>query len=190
MNPESQPIELRATDRDRDAAAHQVQEAVEDGRLSLDELHERLGQVYSARTTAELSTIVADLGAPATRPAHGRRSDLLRITANNSGQKRTGRWHVPPQIIATANFSRVKLDFTDAVLHSKEVAVEANANASAVILIVPHGWSVDIEDVICQDGSAKNKAVAPEPGAPHLVVTGTAGAGNVVVRHRRRWFRK
>jgi len=60
----------------------------------------------------------------------------------------------------------------------------------SVQLIVPRGWSVDIDDVYSEHGSVRNKAGAPLPGMPRLRVTGRAKHGSVVVRHpvRRRWW--
>jgi hypothetical protein len=56
----------RASDADRDIAADILCAAVGDGRLTLDELDERLGAALSARTTTELAALIADL--PGRRP--------------------------------------------------------------------------------------------------------------------------
>lgn len=64
---------LRASDSDRDAVAEQLREAHAEGRLTLDELEERLSKTYAARTFADLAPLTADLpprpfGAVAPRP--------------------------------------------------------------------------------------------------------------------------
>ena len=81
----------RASDADRDIAADILCAAVGDGRLTLDELNERLGAALSAQTTIELAALIADLpgrrcappaarlsepagSAPASRPRAGGRS--------------------------------------------------------------------------------------------------------------------
>ncbi|HEX3963972.1 MAG TPA: DUF1707 domain-containing protein [Trebonia sp.] len=51
-------------DADRDAAAAELGEHYADGRLTLDELHDRLGQVLEARTRGQLLHVMADLPAP------------------------------------------------------------------------------------------------------------------------------
>jgi hypothetical protein len=56
---------LRASDRDRDLAQHQLGEAYADGRLDRAELDERTARVQAARTLGELPSVVADLVAPA-----------------------------------------------------------------------------------------------------------------------------
>jgi hypothetical protein len=60
--------ELRASDEERDRAAADIRAHFAAGRLSDDELSERLDAVYDARTQRELSELRADLPAlPATR---------------------------------------------------------------------------------------------------------------------------
>jgi hypothetical protein len=68
---------LRVGDADRDAAAADLSEHYVAGRLTLTELHERLGAVFAARTRGQLGRPFADLPAlpqpvrPAMRDAGG-----------------------------------------------------------------------------------------------------------------------
>ena len=57
--------ELRVSDADRDRVAERLRAAAGEGRLTSDELEERLESAFSARTGAELEPLVADLPAPA-----------------------------------------------------------------------------------------------------------------------------
>lgn len=52
---------IRVGDVERDAAAAELGEHYAAGRLTIDELHERLGLVLSARTRADLTHVLADL---------------------------------------------------------------------------------------------------------------------------------
>ena len=52
---------VRVGDAERDAAAAQLREHYTVGRLTLDELNERLDQVFAARTRADLSAVTRDL---------------------------------------------------------------------------------------------------------------------------------
>jgi len=61
-----QPPEMRASDADRDRIAGVLRDAHAEGRLSQDELLERLDSTYTARTYRELDRLVADL--PVARP--------------------------------------------------------------------------------------------------------------------------
>jgi hypothetical protein len=55
---------LRASDADRDATAERLRRATVEGRLLAEELDERLGTVFAARTYGELDAVVADLPGP------------------------------------------------------------------------------------------------------------------------------
>jgi hypothetical protein len=70
---------LRASDAEREAAAERLRRAGGEGRLVPEELEERLGVAFSARTREELDAVVADLPAPRRRHrsrSRGRRPDL------------------------------------------------------------------------------------------------------------------
>ena len=53
--------EIRVADADREKAAEHLREALGEGRLTLDELDERLRDVYAARTFGDLDRLLADL---------------------------------------------------------------------------------------------------------------------------------
>ena len=52
---------VRVGDADRDAVATQLREHFADGRLTLEELNERLDQTFAAKTKADLNTVMRDL---------------------------------------------------------------------------------------------------------------------------------
>jgi hypothetical protein len=54
----------RIGDADRDSAAAELGEHYAAGRLTLDELHDRLGHVLAARTRGQLLQVMADLPTP------------------------------------------------------------------------------------------------------------------------------
>ena len=61
---------VRVGDADREAVAAQLREHFADGRLTLEELNERLDQTFAARTKADLNTVMRDLP-QAARPTTG-----------------------------------------------------------------------------------------------------------------------
>jgi DUF1707 SHOCT-like domain len=186
MDHQPEPPALRATDQDRDAAAGLVQEAHGDGRLDITELDERLTQVYASKTLQELEAITADL-VPA---AHGGTADVLTLRAKGNSVKRDGPWRVPARIVAESQHASVRLDFTRAVIRHREILIEVSSKHGSIQMIVPQGWSVNVDEVYSEWGSVENKAGAPLPGLPSLRVTGQTKHGSVVVRHprRRRWW--
>ena len=56
---------LRIGDTERDAAAADLGDHYVAGRLTLDELHDRLSEVFAARTHGQLWKVMADLPGPA-----------------------------------------------------------------------------------------------------------------------------
>ena len=61
---------VRVGDADREAVTAQLREHYADGRLTLEELNERLDQAFAAKTKADLNTVMRDLP-QAMRPGPG-----------------------------------------------------------------------------------------------------------------------
>jgi hypothetical protein len=61
---------VRVGDADREAVAAQLREHYADGRLTLEELNERIDQTFAAKTKADLNTVMRDLP-QASRPGTG-----------------------------------------------------------------------------------------------------------------------
>jgi hypothetical protein len=68
---------LLASDAEREHHAELLREHAAQGRITVDELDERLDRVYAARTHGELAPVVADLPAPQ-RPRPPRRAPSRR----------------------------------------------------------------------------------------------------------------
>jgi hypothetical protein len=61
-----QPPELRASDAERERTADQLRHAAGEGRLTVEELDERLNAAYAARTRGDLEQLVRDVAVPVT----------------------------------------------------------------------------------------------------------------------------
>jgi hypothetical protein len=68
---------LRTSDADRERIAERLRHAAAEGRIAPEELDERLGTALTARTYAELDSVVADLPGP--KPARRRRHDQVTV---------------------------------------------------------------------------------------------------------------
>ena len=83
--------DLRVSDEQRDRAAQEIREHFAAGRLTDDELSDRIQAVYSARTEQELNKLLADLpklpASPAQQKAElaARRSVLRRRMLQEAG---------------------------------------------------------------------------------------------------------
>ena len=60
-------VDLLVSDAERDEAAERLRQAGGEGRLTPEELEQRLGRAFGARTRGELDALVADLPAPPRR---------------------------------------------------------------------------------------------------------------------------
>ncbi|AIG79951.1 Conserved putative membrane protein [Amycolatopsis japonica] len=61
------PSRLRAADADREQVATRIQAAGGEGRLTLEEVEDRLSAVYSAKYTDDLAALTSDLPKPASK---------------------------------------------------------------------------------------------------------------------------
>jgi hypothetical protein len=71
----------RASDADREAVAERLRAAAAEGRLDPDELDERLGAAYGARTFGELVPLTDDLPETTLPAVRGERAPMLRAPA-------------------------------------------------------------------------------------------------------------
>jgi hypothetical protein len=129
------PVELRASDADRERVVDRLREAAADGRITMDELDERLQAAYTSTTHAELRPLTRDLAtsdAPASAPTArelvggipGRRRRSIVVM---SGLDRRGRWVVPARFSVFAFWGGVQLDLREAILTERETVIRADA---------------------------------------------------------------
>ncbi len=184
--PGGQP-ELRASYEDRERAAEVIRVAAGDGRLTADELDERLEKALTARTTGELAVLTADLPAvPGAAAAAAK--DLVEITCIGGNARRIGGWVVPRRMEISATGGNVKLDFTEAVITGPTLRVNASMRGGNLILVTRAGLEVDTDGVTTIGGNIRIRpARGPkQPVILRVELAGQAFGGNVVVRPPRR----
>ncbi|MFD0023649.1 DUF1707 domain-containing protein [Streptomyces sp. NPDC058382] len=171
---------MRASDADREAVVEELREAAADGRIDLDELDTRLGLALAAKTRGELVPLTDDLG-PAVPDSGG---EPLTLRGGVHGAQRTGRWKVPPRILAYGGLGGVRLDFTQAECRLREIELEVDSQMAGVRIVVPVGWKADTDALDLGFGGLKDKTAGEQlPGTPVLRITGTCGMGGVHIRH-------
>jgi hypothetical protein len=163
--------ELRASHADRDQVVELLRVAAGDGRLSAEELDDRLERALTARTYAELAALTADLpatpGAAVVPPGAGAVSatpkDLVRIHVHGSSARRDGRWVVPKELDVKVKGGGVTLDFTEAVITQPLLRITAEVRGGGLRLITRPGIVVDAGDMSQHGGGV----TLPEPpGVP------------------------
>lgn len=165
---------LRASDADRERAAELLRTAAGDGRLTMEELTERLSTAYAARTREELETLVADISVLA--PAHRvpvRRGDggsrwLLAIMG---GCDRRGRWRLAPQSTVVNVMGGSDLDLNDAEFSAERTELRVFSLMGGADIHVPAGMNVEVSEFAFMGGNDVDVGDSrPDPGGPVLHV--------------------
>jgi hypothetical protein len=185
--------ELRASHADRDRVVEELRVAAGDGRLTAEELDERLEAALTAQTYRELAVLTADLPAAAGRAASAavpKPKDVMRIQRRGGNVRQEGPWLVPKRIEIQVVGGNARLDFTDAVITEPTLHVDAHVRGGRLLIITRPGVVVDATEVAMIGGSV---AVRPATGvdAPVILtveVSGEIRGGNVRVRPPRRTF--
>lgn len=181
---------VRAADADREAIAEKLRIAASEGRIDLEELDDRLGRAYSAKTYRQLRALVADLpGQPALPPQHDAAAEpgTLALKTRAPNIKQSGRWAVPRRITAETTSGIITIDFTQATCAHREVTVEAVSKSGWIRLILPEGWAARIGPSSTNTSHISNKAAeTASPGAPTIIVTGHPQSGYIRIRQPRR----
>jgi len=185
--------ELRASHEDRDRVVELLRVSAGDGRLTSEELDERLERAMTARTYGELGRLVADLPAAgsAVSPAMPLLAkDVVRLDTRSGHIRRVDRWVVPQRMEVKVTSGHVLLDFTRAVITHPTLKLDVDVRSGAVKLMTRPGIVVDADDVTIRSGGVKVKAPWGTDGPVHLhiVVTGRVGSGHLVARPRNRNF--
>jgi hypothetical protein len=90
------PSEIRVSDQERERAAEEIRQHYAVGRLSEDELTERVQAAYDARTQSDLDALRTDLPRlPANRTANRQELDERRSVARRHLVQRTGGALIP-----------------------------------------------------------------------------------------------
>jgi hypothetical protein len=184
--------ELRASHDDRDRVVELLRVAAGDGRLTAEELDERLEVAMTARTYGELARLVSDLpdspdvaGAPAPRV-----KDVVRLNCRSGQTVKDGRWVVPQRMELKVTSGHIKLDFTEAVITHSSLQIDAEVRSGHVILITKPGIVVDTDDVTVSSGHIKIRAPwgSDGPEVLRIDVAGKVGSGHLVARPPYRTF--
>lgn len=166
---------LRASHDDRDRAVEALRVAAGDGRITAEELDERVGAALTARTYGELAALISDLPAtpgalplvpgspPGAAPAP---KDLVRIRCDISTVRRDGPWLVPKRLEVRVNLGTVTLDFTEAVISWPSLEIEADIQTGTLILVIAPGMLVSTDDLAIKTSTVKVDA----PWGPEVPV--------------------
>lgn len=176
-------VDVRASDAERDAVVELLREAAAEGRLTMEELTDRIEAASGAVMRGDLEPLTADLPVPgvtlATAPENARERTFGDV-------KRSGAWVVPAHSEFRSWTGNIKLDLRQATISSREIVIDAFTPLGNIDLLVPEGVHVEVR-ADTHLGSLKQEASAPTPGAPRVILTGGTWVGSIKVRNQRMW---
>jgi hypothetical protein len=183
--------EFRAADADRDRVAEVLRQAAGDGRLTLDELDERLGMAFAARTYAELAQITRDLpaaGQPASVPAVPHQAGVKQTSrfaiAIMSCFSRAGHWIAGRNFTAFALMGGGQVDLRDATFAEGQLTIRAFAVMGGVEIVVPEDAKLRVQGIGIMGGIDRPRTRPSRPGAPRIYVFGVTLMGCVGVKYK------
>jgi len=188
---------LRISDEDRHQVAEVLRLAAGEGRIDLDELDERLGATYAAKTYGDLVPITLDLpvagsgpaAVPLSRPAGPSTPAAGPGTSFSmmSECKRQGVWEVPERHVAVAVMGEITLDLREARFAGREVVIDACAVMASIYIVVNSSTRVVVDGVgIMGEFHERRSKVAAEltPDSPVVRVRGLSLMAGVSVQRK------
>jgi hypothetical protein len=184
---------LRVSHEDRDEVAEALRVAAGDGRLTADELDERLERALTARTYDDLAGLTGDLPAapgPGTAAAAAPPRELIKIDVSSGHSQRVGKWTVPSRMELKVSSGHIKVDFTEAVVRQPTLHIDAAVRSGHILLVTRPGIAVDLDDVSVRSGHVKVRQPWGDsvPVFLRITVAGTCGSGYILARPPRRSF--
>ncbi|MEA2267852.1 MAG: hypothetical protein QOC64_462 [Solirubrobacteraceae bacterium] len=182
---------MRASDAEREAVVERLRTAAEEGRLTVEELAERIDGAYAATTRAELEPLTADLpaapasgvGAPTPAGAPAPRTASSLVLGVLGGGDRRGRWRVPERMTVVNVMGGADLDLREAVLSGSEVEITVWSLMGGSDITVPEGVHVELGGfALLGANDLKLTGPEPPPGAPVIRVRAWSLMGGTDVK--------
>jgi len=193
--------EIRSSDAEREAAMARLRDAAGEGRLTFEELADRLQAAGTATTRGELETLTRDLPAagpsapaPAPPPTSARVPPPTSAPVPPQAPGRSsvfgdvrgeGVWRVPASSRWFTVFGDVVLDLREARVRDAVVTVDASTVFGDIDLLVPEGIAVEVRSRTIFGDVRQDAGDSVDPNVPHVVLTGWTVFGDVRVRARR-----
>jgi hypothetical protein len=178
--------ELLVSDADRDRTVARLREAGGEGRLTLEELAERVERADAARTRGDLEAVTADLP-QTTRPSRAVETRQRGwIVAVMGGAARKGRWRPPRRTHVVTLMGGAELDLREAEL-AEDVVITAVAVMGGIGITVPEGVSVELSGFALMGANGgPNDKLPPLPDAPAIRVRAYSLMGGVGIERKKR----
>lgn len=196
---------MRASDADRERVARVLHDALGEGRITIDELEQRLDTVYAAKTFADLAPVTSDLPTQPHLPTEGEHTTAHVATGPDarigghagspvsiavmSGASRKGSWVLPRQHNSLALMGGVEIDLRQARFAERQCTITAVAIMGGIDITVPDDVIVEVNGFGLMgafEETDKGGPDTPPPTAPRVKITGLALMGGVEVTRKPR----
>lgn len=174
--------DLRASHADRDQIVEVLRIAAGEGRLTSDELGDRIQAALAARTYRDLAELTADLPPAPGGPVPTRPEEFTRIDCLGGNTRRFGTWVVPRAMEITVAGGAVHLDFSQAVISQPALRIMAMVRNGLLFLGLRPGIEVDASKVRTAAGNVIIHPAAGrrQPVMLQIEISGENVAGWVV----------
>jgi hypothetical protein len=180
--------QIRVSDRDRDAAAHRLQDAFAEGRIDDDEFDERMRAALTARTGGDLEVLTKDLPAATATSATvsyagADRKPSNRAIAYKGPLRRGGRWRVPERFTSIVYKGNGVLDLRVAELSGPVTTLRVISYKSRTDILVPPGVRVELDGIGVSKGWTADELLEGRlpTDAPMVRVRGIGYKGTIEV---------
>lgn len=171
------------SDAERDSASILLRDHFAAGRLTFEELAERLQIGLEARNRADLEVCLRDLPLHKTAQTTWPVKTKPHISAVFGEVVRKGNWALERHTLVKSIFGSVSLDLRDAIFDTDGVTIEAVAIFGEIQIKVPEGTNLSVEGrPVFGSFSVSGAQGSVLPGLPTVAVTGKAIFGEVSVK--------
>src|SRR5688500_2653194 len=163
--------------------------------LTMEELEQRLDQVYAASTTTALTAVLSGLPSLSPQSAASTVAQSAPVRAQEgyesrtlfalmSGVTRRGHWVVPRTLNTIALMGGMELDFRSAQLTHPLTEINILVVMGGIVVTVPPGVRVESEGFAIMGGfeDGRSAASTTDPSAPLIILKGFALMGGVELR--------
>ncbi len=190
-------MDLRASDSEREQTTDSLRHAAAEGRLTVDELEERLSAAHAATTRGELERLTTDVVVPAEAgnpaPADSRLpvrpgdDGTERLIAIMGGSERSGHWKLARRVRVVNVMGGSDLDLNDAEFAADVVEMRVFCLWGGADIYVPEGLNIEVSEFNLMGGNDVRVGEArPDPGGPTLRLHLTAIMGGSTVKRGRK----
>jgi hypothetical protein len=155
---------VRASDAERERVVALLSDHAAEGRLTLEEMAERVGAAYGAVTTDELDALARDLP---TAPPVQRRHVTRFLFSLFGSTTRSGRIRLRRRVACLMAFGNIDLDLRQATFERDVLTVVKIGMFGAIDVYVPEGVEVDFRGIALGGHTRANgNDPHPRPGTP------------------------